>query len=45
MIELKEVRKSYGTNEILKGIDLQIADQDYLVILGASGSEIGRAHV
>lgn len=38
MIELKEVRKSYGTNEILKGIDLQIADQDYLVILGASGS-------
>ncbi len=38
MIELKGVRKSYGTNEILKGIDLQIADQDYLVILGASGS-------
>lgn len=38
MIELKEVRKSYGSNEILKGIDLQIADQDYLVILGASGS-------
>lgn len=38
MIELKEVKKSYGTNEILKGIDLQIADQDYLVILGASGS-------
>ena len=32
MIELKGVRKSYGTNEILKGIDLQIADQDYLVI-------------
>lgn len=38
MIELKGVRKSYGINEILKGIDLQIADQDYLVILGASGS-------
>ena len=38
MIELKGVRKSYGANEVLKGIDLQIADQDYLVILGASGS-------
>lgn len=38
MIELKGVRKSYGTNEILKGIDLQIADQNYLIILGASGS-------
>ena len=38
MIELKGVRKSYGANEILKGIDLGIEDQDYLVILGASGS-------
>ena len=38
MIELKEVRKSYGANEVLKGIDLVIKEQDYLVILGASGS-------
>lgn len=38
MIELKGVRKSYGANEVLKGIDLRIAEQDYLVILGASGS-------
>lgn len=38
MIELKGVRKSYGANEVLKGIDLRIDDQDYLVILGASGS-------
>ena len=38
MIELKGVRKSYGANEVLKGIDLRIEDQDYLVILGASGS-------
>ena len=38
MIELKGVRKSYGANEVLKGIDLGIEKQDYLVILGASGS-------
>ena len=38
MIELKGVRKSYGANEVLKGIDLGIGEQDYLVILGASGS-------
>ena len=38
MIELKRVRKSYGANEVLKGIDLRIEEQDYLVILGASGS-------
>lgn len=38
MIELKGARKSYGANEVLKGIDLRIEEQDYLVILGASGS-------
>ena len=38
MIEIKGVRKSYGANEVLKGIDLGIDEQDYLVILGASGS-------
>ena len=38
MIELKRVRKSYGANEVLKGVDLGIEEQDYLVILGASGS-------
>lgn len=38
MIRLKGIRKSYSGREVLKGIDLEIADQDYLVILGASGS-------
>lgn len=39
MIRLKGIRKSYNGREVLKGIDLEIVDQDYLVILGASGSE------
>lgn len=38
MIRLKGIRKSYNGREVLKGIDLEIADRDYLVILGASGS-------
>ena len=38
MIELKGVRKSYGANDVLNGIDLRIDEQDYLVILGAYGS-------
>lgn len=38
MIELKGIRHSYGTAEILRGIDLEIATKDYIVILGPSGS-------
>lgn len=42
MIEAKEIKKNYGSieikTEVLKGIDLQIADGDFIVILGASGS-------
>ena len=42
MIEITKITKTYsnGTtkNEVLKGIDLQIADGDFTVILGASGS-------
>ena len=38
MIRLKGIRKSYNGREVLKGIDLEIAYQDYVVILGASGS-------
>lgn len=42
MIEAKAIRKTYGTSEnkteVLKGIDLKIANGDFTVILGASGS-------
>ncbi len=42
MIEAKEIKKTYGSGEskteVLKGIDLQIADGNFTVILGASGS-------
>ena len=42
MIEAKKITKAYGSGEskaeVLKGIDLQIADGGFTVILGASGS-------
>ena len=38
MIQLENVHKSYGQTKVLKGIDLQIQDEDDVVILGPSGS-------
>lgn len=38
MIELKDVRKSFGKNEVLKGINLQIDNGEVVVIIGPSGS-------
>lgn len=39
MITVSNIKKSYGEkNEVLKGLDLQIADGEFTVILGASGS-------
>jgi len=38
MLEIKDIRKSFGKNEILKGVDLKIDKGDVVVILGPSGS-------
>ena len=38
MIELKDVRKSFGKNEVLKGINLCIEKGEVVVIIGPSGS-------
>ena len=39
MLELRNVHKSFGDNEILKGVDLSVNKGDIIVILGPSGSE------
>lgn len=38
MLEIRGVHKSFGKNEILKGVDLEIQKGDVVVILGPSGS-------
>lgn len=38
MLEIKNIHKSFGANEILKGVDLVIDKGDVVVILGPSGS-------
>lgn len=38
MLEAREVRKSFGGQEILKGIDLTVGKGDVVAILGPSGS-------
>lgn len=38
MLEVKNVKKSFGENQVLKGIDLKVDKGDIIVILGPSGS-------
>ncbi|WP_281410682.1 amino acid ABC transporter ATP-binding protein [Ensifer oleiphilus] len=38
MIELRQIRKSYGSHEVLKGIDLSVARGKIVSIIGPSGS-------
>jgi len=37
-IELRALRKSFGANEVLKGIDLSVATRQVVCLIGASGS-------
>jgi polar amino acid transport system ATP-binding protein len=38
IIEVKGLKKSFGSNAVLKGIDLNINGQEVLVVIGPSGS-------
>jgi polar amino acid transport system ATP-binding protein len=37
-VELRQVRKSYGSHEVLRGIDLTVAPHEVICLIGASGS-------
>src|SRR6187431_1813747 len=38
IVEIKQLRKSFGTNEVLKGIDLEVRPGEVIAIIGKSGS-------
>ena len=38
IVEIKGLRKSFGTNEVLKGIDLEVQAGEVIAIIGKSGS-------
>ena len=36
-VSIKDLRKSYGSNEVLKGIDLEVAPGEVVCLIGPSG--------
>ena len=36
-VSLRQVRKSYDAHEVVHGIDLEVADQEFVVLVGPSG--------
>ena len=37
-VSLKGIKKSYGTVDVIKGIDLEVRDGEFLVFVGPSGA-------
>src|SRR5260221_11122397 len=38
VLQVRSLRKSFGRNEVLRGIDLDVAEHEVVCLIGASGS-------
>lgn len=38
MIEMRDIHKSFGDKEVIKGVDLDVRDGEVVVLIGRSGS-------
>ncbi|PMR77218.1 amino acid ABC transporter ATP-binding protein [Billgrantia endophytica] len=38
LVEIQDVKKSFGSNEVLKGVSIAVEPHEVLVVIGASGS-------
>ncbi|MEG0711969.1 MAG: ATP-binding cassette domain-containing protein, partial [Niameybacter sp.] len=38
MISVKGICKAFGTNQVLKGIDLEVQDGEVLALIGGNGA-------
>ena len=36
-LQLKSIRKAYGNHQVLKGIDLEVKDGEFVIFVGPSG--------
>jgi len=38
LLTIREIRKRFGAREVLRGISLEVAEGEFLTVLGESGS-------
>jgi multiple sugar transport system ATP-binding protein len=36
-VQIRDVRKSYGLNPVIHGVDIDIADGEFVILVGPSG--------